>query len=101
MQVCIIIVIPNSLVQNALGSDISGPYRSKNCRFPLIIQDLCISNYGREKITMVETKYENPQLVAAEVGDFTFVDTDCQLPNGNCTPELSRQAIYSKINSAI
>jgi len=34
MQVSIIIAVPNSLVQNALGSDISGPYRYKECRFP-------------------------------------------------------------------
>jgi len=101
MQVCIIIAIPNSLVQNALGSDISGPYRNKKCRFPLIIHHLRISNYGRQKITMVNKKCENSQLVAAEVGDSTFIDTDCQQSNGNYTPELSRQAIYSKFNSTI
>jgi hypothetical protein len=94
MQVCIIIAIQNSLVQNALGSDISGPYRNKKCRFPLIIQHLCISSYGRQKITMVKTKDENSQLVSAEMGDFTFIDTDCQLSNGNYTPELSRQVHY-------
>jgi len=26
---------------------------------------------------MVKTKYENSQLVAAEVGEFTFIDKDC------------------------
>jgi hypothetical protein len=41
---------------------------------------------------MVIKKYENSQVVVAEVGDFTFIDTDCQLSNGNYTPELSRQA---------
>lgn len=103
MQVCIIIAIPNNLAQNSLGSDISGPYRNKKCRFPLIIHHLCVSNYGRQKITMVITKYENSQLVTVEVGDFTFirVDTDCQQSIGNYTPELSRQAIYSKFNSPI
>jgi hypothetical protein len=44
----------------------------------------------------VITKYENSQLVVTEVGDFTFIDTDCQQSNGNYTPELSKQAIYSK-----
>ena len=91
MQVCIIIVIPNNFVQNSLGFDISGSYRNKKDRFPLIIHHLCIFNYGRKKITMVITKYENSQLVAVEVGDFTFIDTDCQQSNGNYTPELSRQ----------
>jgi hypothetical protein len=65
--------IPNSLVQNAIGSDISGPYGNKKCRFPLIIHHLRISNYGRQKITMIKTKYENSQLVAAEVEDSTFI----------------------------
>jgi len=98
MQLCIIIAIPNNLVQNSLGSDISGPYRNKKCRFPLIIHHLCVSNCGRKKITMVITKYENSQLVAVEVGAFTFIDRDCQQSKGNNTPELSRQAIYSKFN---
>jgi len=50
---------------------------------------------------MVITKYENSQLVAVEAGDFTFIDRDCQESNRNYTPELSRQAIYSKFNSTI
>jgi len=54
-----------------------GPYRNKKCRFPLIIYHLCISNYRRQKIIMFKTKYENSQLVAAEVEEFTFIDTDC------------------------
>jgi len=77
MQVCIITAIPKNLVQNALGSDIREPYGNNKCRFPLIIHHLCLCNYGRQKITMVITNYENSQLVAAEVGDFTFTDTDC------------------------
>jgi hypothetical protein len=101
MQICIIIAIPNNLVQNALGADISRPCRNKKCRFPLIIHHLCVSNYGRQKITIIITKYENSQLVGAEMEDFIFIDKDYQQSNGNYTPELSRQAICSKFNSTI
>jgi hypothetical protein len=101
MEVCIIIAVSNSLVQNALGSDISGPYGNNKCRFPLIIHHLCVSIYGRQKLQWSKTKYENSQLVPAEVENFTFIDTDCQQSNGNYTPQLSRQAIYSKFNSTI
>jgi hypothetical protein len=83
-------------VQNALGSDIRGQYRNKKCRFPLTIHHLCFTNYGRQKITIVITKYENAQLMATEVGDFPFIDTACQQSKGNYTPELSKQAIYNK-----
>jgi len=50
---------------------------------------------------MVIKKYENSQLLAAEDGDFTFLDTDFQQSYGNYRAELSRQAIYSKFNSSI
>jgi len=79
--------------------DLGGPYRNRKCRFPLIIHHLCISNYGRQKVTIVITKYENSQLVAAEVGDLTFIDTDWQQSNGNYTPELSQQIEFNSLNA--
>ena len=93
IQVCVIMAIPNYLVQNGVWSDISGPYGNMKCRFPL-----CPSNYGRQKITMVITAYENFQLLAAKVRDFKVIGTDCQQSNGNYTTDLSGQATYSKFN---